>query len=242
MFLSFSFHRSIDPEEYGGTWPVNVTNVKQTLGRWEQLQTVDGMLLHGCSQECASLPFVLWTNWGGGDRCLGRRNPRAKGYFSFVKSNQTRSVLILTPVKMPSSWGLNTGTFWATAGTKVPKDVGWRANAEANRRVKEMRVKIFEGGRAGRCLADEFKSFWRELGVNQMPGVREEMVVVRRWRPKSRGVFLEASLTVWEQKRIKISAERMEERAAVWLLQLLRCLLQEGNRQKNKVSQWQNNR
>lgn len=125
----------------------------------------------------------------GGDRCFSRRNPRAEGYFSFLKSNQTWSVPILTPVKMPSSWGLNTGHFWATAGTKVPKDVGWRANGEANWRVKETCVKIFEGGRAGRCLADEFKSFWRELGVNQMPAVREELVVVRRWRPKSRGFF-----------------------------------------------------
>lgn len=85
---------------------MNVTNVKQTAGSWEQLQTVDGMLLHGCSQECASLPFVLRTNWGG-KHCPGWPNPRGKGDFSSVKSSQTLSASDFDTCENASQSGLN---------------------------------------------------------------------------------------------------------------------------------------
>lgn len=91
MFLSFSSRRLSDYEEYSRARPVNVTNVKQTPGRWEQLQIVDGMLLHGCSQECASLPFVLRTNWGGGDAAQAGVIRVLKVIFSFFKQ-QSNSV------------------------------------------------------------------------------------------------------------------------------------------------------
>lgn len=119
---------------------MNVTNVKQTPGRWEQLQTVDGMLLHGCSQECASLPFVLRTNWGEGGGCSSLPDPRVKGYFSSCKQ-QSNSV-------RPDLDAKQSERLEPPLQQKTRVVVGG-----ANRtRRGDVRENI-------RCLADQFKSF-----------------------------------------------------------------------------------